>query len=68
MDPENNLNKKVVAKPWYKYPMVWFVVALPMTAVIASIATLIIAANNPPQVIEHNASYQSKQVESKEQK
>jgi len=48
--------------------MVWFVVALPMTAVIASIATLIIAANNPPQVIEHNASYQSKQVESKEQK
>jgi len=47
-------------KPWYKYPMVWFVFSLPAIAVVASIATLVIAAKNPPNVIEHNESYKSK--------
>ena len=37
--------------------MVWFVIALPMIAVVASITTLVIAANHAPQVIEHNISY-----------
>ena|GEM_PF-6258386 len=46
--------------------MVWFVIALPMTAVVASIATLVIAAKHPPNVIEHNASYKTQQVEQKD--
>ena len=58
MDPENkNLDNK---KPWYKYPMVWFVFTLPAIAVVASIATLVIATKNAPNVIEHNESYKSK--------
>jgi len=40
--------------------MVWFVFSLPAIAVVASIATLVIAAKNPPNVIEHNESYKSK--------
>lgn len=39
--------------------MVWFVIALPMIAVIASITTLVIAVKHQPQVIEHNVSYKS---------
>jgi hypothetical protein len=39
--------------------MVWFVIALPLTAVVASIATLVIATKHQPQVIEHNVSYKS---------
>ena len=56
MDPKNN------KKPWYTYPMVWFVIALPTIAVIASIATLIIASNNAPQLVNHqDTSYQTEQ-------
>ena len=40
--------------------MVWFVIALPMIAVVASISTLVIAAKHAPQVLEHNVSYKSK--------
>jgi len=40
--------------------MVWFVIALPTIAVIASLTTLVIAAKNAPQVIEHNISYKTK--------
>lgn len=40
--------------------MVWFVISLPAIAVIASIATLVIAVKNPPIVIEHNESYKAK--------
>ena len=56
MDQKNKMNKK----PWYKYPMVWFVIALPMIAVVASISTLVIAVKHAPQVLEHNVSYKSK--------
>ncbi len=37
--------------------MVWFVIALPMIAVVASLTTVVIAAKNRPVVIEHNESY-----------
>ncbi len=32
-------------QPWYRNPMVWLVISLPMTAVIAGITTIFIAAN-----------------------
>ncbi|MFK8010532.1 MAG: FixH family protein [Marinicellaceae bacterium] len=47
-------------KPWYKYPMVWFVITLPAIAVVASFATLVIAVKNAPVVIEQNESYKAK--------
>ena len=55
MDQKNKIDKK----PWFKYPMVWFVIALPTIAVVASITTLVIAAKHAPQVLEHNVSYQT---------
>jgi len=67
LDPKNkNTTNDKDNKPWYTFPMVWFVIALPMTAVVASIATLVIAAKNAPQVIEHNISYKTKQVDKKD--
>ena len=46
--------------------MVWFVIALPMTAVVASLVTLVIAVKNAPEVIEHNISYKNSQVDKKD--
>lgn len=37
--------------PWYRQFWPWFIIALPLTAVIASIATLIIAAHNPDGLV-----------------
>jgi hypothetical protein len=65
LDQENKQFNEQPKKPWYKYPMVWFVIALPMIAVVASITTLVIATNNRPNVIEHNASYKT-EVENKD--
>jgi hypothetical protein len=47
--------------------MVWFVIALPTIAVIASIATLVIATKNAPQLVNHqDTSYQTEQSENKD--
>ena len=37
--------------PWYRYGMVWMVIALPLIVVAASMVTISIAFSNPPQVI-----------------
>lgn len=37
--------------PWYRQFWPWFIIALPLTAVIASIATLIIAAQDPDGLV-----------------
>ena len=39
------ISKKIDNQPWYKYPMVWLVIALPTTAVIAGLTTVYIAAS-----------------------
>ena len=46
--------------------MVWFVLALPAIAVIASISTLVIAEKHAPVVLDHNISYKSNQPEPKD--
>lgn len=40
--------------PWYKQFWPWFLIALPGTVVIASIATFIIAASDPDAVVADN--------------
>ena len=45
---ENNSSKE---QPWYKHPWVWFIIALPASAVIAGVITFYIAHQNAPQVI-----------------
>ncbi|MEM7359058.1 MAG: hypothetical protein AAF431_08175 [Pseudomonadota bacterium] len=37
--------------PWYRYPMVWFVIMLPMSVVVASFITIAIAFENAPQLV-----------------
>lgn len=37
--------------PWYRQFWPWFIIALPFTAVVASIATLIIAARDPDGLV-----------------
>ena len=36
---------------WYRIPMVWIMIGLPMVAVVASLTTVVIAYKNAPQVI-----------------
>jgi hypothetical protein len=55
-DSSSNSEKSL---PWYKYPMVWLVIGLPLIAVVASLATVVIAYKNAPVVLEHNESYKS---------
>ncbi len=39
-------------KPWYKQAWPWFLIALPSSAVIAGIATIIIATNNADSLVK----------------
>lgn len=39
------------ASPWYRQFWPWFIIALPATAVVASVATLIIAAQDPDGLV-----------------
>ena len=41
--------------PWYRYGMVWMVIALPFIVVVASMVTMSIAFKNAPQVIQVKA-------------
>jgi hypothetical protein len=57
MKTDNTIKNKIKNKnnfkglPWYKYPWVWFIIALPASAVIAGVITVYIAHQNAPQVI-----------------
>jgi len=46
--------------PWYKHAWVWFIIALPATAVAASLYTVYVAHQNPPQVIAKQNKFQLK--------
>ncbi len=43
--------KDLENQPWYRNPMVWMVIALPMTAVVAGIITLFIAMNTEDSLV-----------------
>ena len=42
---------EIQSLPWYRYPMVWFVIMLPMSVVVASFITIAIAFNHAPQLV-----------------
>ena len=48
--------------PWYRYPMVWFVIMLPMSVVIASFITIAIAFENAPQLVPASKAATSAQT------
>lgn len=39
------------AKPWYKEPLMWLVLGLPATVVVAGVSTVIIASSNPETLV-----------------
>lgn len=41
------------SRPWYREPMLALVIGLPLAAVVASIATLVIAARGPGDAMDH---------------
>lgn len=41
-------------QPWYRVGMVWMVIALPLTVVVASMITISIAIDSAPVIIEKN--------------
>ncbi|MDA7737919.1 FixH family protein [bacterium] len=50
------MNQQVETEKWYRIPMVWLMIGLPMVAVVASLTTVVIAYKNAPQVISAPSS------------
>ena len=50
------------AAPWYREPFVWLLIALPLTAVIASFITLGLAINSDDGVVEDDYYRQGKEI------
>ncbi|MCF6226220.1 MAG: FixH family protein [Xanthomonadales bacterium] len=56
----NNIqNQQLDDEPWYKQFWPWFIMALPMIAVIASISTLVIAIKNPDYLVVEKSDYKN---------
>ena len=43
-------------KPWWRYPMVWLVIGGPLTVVIASLGTAVVAVRGADPVLMHDES------------
>lgn len=56
MSEKQEQNQK--GKAWYRYPWVWFMIALPASAVVASLFTVYIATENAPTVIVKQNRFQ----------
>ncbi len=39
--------REISARPWYRYPMVWIVIAPPLGSVIAGIVTMVLILMHP---------------------
>ncbi|MGQ9723862.1 MAG: nitrogen fixation protein FixH [Tepidimonas sp.] len=48
-------NSPSLPRPWFREPFVWMVIAGPLIVVIASIATVVLAARNPDPVLPREA-------------
>lgn len=44
-------------KPWYKEPWPWVAIAIPGSAVIMGITTLVLALNNPDPLVIDDGTY-----------
>lgn len=51
--PVSPLRTRTDTKPWYRQFWPWFLIALPLTSVVASFATLWIAVTNADEVLPH---------------
>ncbi len=48
------MNTPAQSLPWYRYPIVWLVVGLPASVVIACIVTYILLLEHPDPVVPHS--------------
>lgn len=55
---QKNTNSTSQSKAWYRYPWVWFMIALPASAVVASLYTVYLASENAPTVIVKQSRFQ----------
>jgi hypothetical protein len=46
-----NTSTKINTTPWYKIGMVWIMIGLPFSVVVASMVTMVIAYQNAPIII-----------------
>ena len=58
MKPANMKSEDRSSDPWYRFGMVWMIIALPLIVVVASLITVSIAFKNAPIVIE-KTNYES---------
>lgn len=54
----NNKKKQTESQAWYKHPWVWFMIALPASAVVASLYTVYVASQHAPEVIVKQNKFQ----------
>jgi len=47
------MNTPPPGAPWYRYPIMWLVVGLPMSVVIACIVTYVLLLQHPDPVVPH---------------
>lgn len=51
-----NTSSNIISPPWYKVGMVWIMIGLPFSVVVASMVTLVIAHQNAPIIVSDTAS------------
>ena len=49
------MNDRSAARPWWREPMLWLVIGGPVAVVVAGVATLVIAIQQPDPVIKADA-------------
>ena len=54
--PNRSTSAGEAGKPWWRYPMVWLVIGGPLTVVIASLCTAVVAVRGADPVLMHDES------------
>jgi hypothetical protein len=49
-------DKNIESLPWYRYGMVWLIIMLPATVVVAALFTVAIAMQNAPILNNHSVN------------
>jgi len=57
----NDTNPPATAAPWWKHGLVWLVIAGPASVVLAGVATIVIAVQEPDPVVD--ADYYRRGIE-----
>lgn len=60
----NDNKKQTESQAWYKHPWVWFMIALPASAVVASLYTVYVASQHAPVVIAKQNKFQMEKQDS----